>query len=90
MELKINSWKTNTPPNVNHRIIKDYIQDTAAKYNIPDYTLYNTRVDRASKIQNIWQVQTTTLTGRGSEAKKESKHWVWLRSAAQLGSTDTK
>jgi len=76
IELKINSWKPNTPPIVNHRIIKDYIQDTATKYNIPDCTLYKTRVDRASKIQNIWQIQTTTLTGRGSEAKKKSKHWV--------------
>jgi ACS family pantothenate transporter-like MFS transporter len=76
MELKINSWKSNTPPNVNHRIISDYIQDTAAKFNIPECTLYNTRVEHVSKIKNLWRVQTTSLAGRGSKTSKKTKTWV--------------
>ncbi len=74
--MKLNPWKPGTPPIVNHSILAEYIQDTASRCGLNTCTLYNTRVERASKVKNKWRLQTTSLNTHELIKNKETKLWV--------------
>ena len=77
MELKLNTWKLDTAPIVNHEVIAEYIQDTATKSGIESCILYNTRVEQASKIDGKWHLQTKTLDVRRTDIPKQTiNFWV--------------
>lgn len=77
LELSISKWKADTADFVNHTVLKDYIQDTAAAHDIPSLTHFNTRVETVTQDAGYWHVQTSTL-GKTDSGKSEKiiKNWV--------------
>jgi cation diffusion facilitator CzcD-associated flavoprotein CzcO len=74
MKLSINSWPPGTEPIVRHNVLAEYIQDTAAKAGVNEVAQYNTKVERVSKEQGHWKVQTSTLDA--GEIEATTKDWV--------------
>lgn len=75
LEMKINTFKPGTPSIVNHRVLKEYIQDTSSKFDIPACTLYNTRVEHIFKKNKRWQVETSTVIAHEAGEVKKTNHW---------------
>lgn len=77
LEMSINNWRPDTQDYVNHSILKDYIQDTAAAYDINSLTWFNTRVEHVENDAGYWHVQTSTLSKTASgKLTKILKTWV--------------
>ncbi|KAJ8108186.1 hypothetical protein OPT61_g8351 [Boeremia exigua] len=71
LETTLNKFPPGTEDFVSHSVLKDYIQDTAARTEVDAVTKYNTEVQKVSKIGDKWAVRTTTLETRddGSQAR---------------------
>lgn len=84
LEMTINNWKPGTEDTVSHDVLKDYIQDTAAKHDINSLTLYNTRVGEVVREGRLWRVGTSTLDVTASgKVTKINRQWVWLNFTAE-------
>ena len=79
MKLKINSWPAGTEDYVNHQVLNEYIQDTSHKTGVHSKTLYNTRVEKISKIERLWKVQTSTLMREEGAFDRIEGDWVELQ-----------
>ena len=76
MKLKINSWPSGSADFVNHRVLNDYIQDTASKSGVHSKTRYNTRVEKIFKSGPVWNVQTSSLTASRGASRRVERDWV--------------
>lgn len=74
MKMTLNSWKEGTEQIVPHKVLAEYIQDTAAKTGVNEITHHNTKVERVFKEHKLWRVQTSTLDTEKKE--KISRDWV--------------
>jgi cation diffusion facilitator CzcD-associated flavoprotein CzcO len=61
LETTLNKFPTGTEDFVSHQVLKDYIQDTAAKMKVDEITQYNTEVKDVTKNGEKWTVKTTSL-----------------------------
>ncbi|KAF3038594.1 hypothetical protein E8E11_004474 [Didymella keratinophila] len=61
LETTLNKFPSGTDDFVSHSVLKDYIQDTAAKTAVDAVTQYNTDVRNVTKVGSNWTVQTSTL-----------------------------
>jgi cation diffusion facilitator CzcD-associated flavoprotein CzcO len=61
LETTLNKFPPGTEAFVSHSVLKDYIQDTAAKTAVDALTQYNTDVQNVTKVGSEWAVQTSTL-----------------------------
>jgi cation diffusion facilitator CzcD-associated flavoprotein CzcO len=61
LETTLNKFPPGTEDFVSHSVLKDYIQDTAAKTAVDALTQYNTDVRNVTKVGSKWAVQTSTL-----------------------------
>ena len=61
LETTLNRFPTGTDDFVSHQVLRDYIQDTAAKTKVDKITQYNTEVKNVAKNGGKWTVETTTL-----------------------------
>ncbi|OKL61241.1 hypothetical protein UA08_03109 [Talaromyces atroroseus] len=75
LELSLNTWKPNTESFANHRVLAEYIQDTASKTGIAGQTLFNTKVERVNKQDGKWRVETRTWDHDTQETA--AQHWVF-------------
>ncbi|KAF1847961.1 dimethylaniline monooxygenase [Cucurbitaria berberidis CBS 394.84] len=75
LETTLNKFPTGTEDFVTHDVLKDYIQDTAAKTGVNDITQYDTEVKHVSKEGAKWIVETATLHSddAGRTSRKSSK-----------------
>ncbi|KAI9738410.1 MAG: hypothetical protein M1834_008913 [Cirrosporium novae-zelandiae] len=71
LQLKVNSFPPKTPDYVNHKVLEEYIQDTAQKTGVDELILYNTNVDNAEKEDGKWWLSTSTL----KSGKKVAQNW---------------
>ncbi len=76
MKLKINEWPEGTEDYVNHRVLSEYIQDTARRSGVHERTLYDTRVEKVEKRGKGWGVRTSTLKREGSGLRRVGRDWV--------------
>lgn len=60
----MNKFPPGTEDFVSHSVLKDYIQNTAARTEVDAVTQYNTEVQHVSKTGEKWAVQTATLQTR--------------------------
>lgn len=61
LRTKLNAWPDGTPRYVNHRVIKDYIQDTSKKAGVDDVTNFGSLVTRVHKDVGKWHLHWTLL-----------------------------
>lgn len=61
LETTLNKFPPGTEDYVPHRVLADYIQDTAISTGVHDLTQYNTAVRSVSKTGGSWTVETATL-----------------------------
>lgn len=61
LETTLNKFPSGTPDFVSHSVLKDYIQDTAARTEVDAVTRYNTEVQNLTKQGEKWAVRTATL-----------------------------
>jgi hypothetical protein len=61
MRTTLHAWPEGTPGYVNHRIIKEYIQDLSKENGVEEVTRYGTRVTKLHKEGQIWQVTSSVL-----------------------------
>ncbi|KAF3045965.1 hypothetical protein E8E12_009293 [Didymella heteroderae] len=61
LETTLNKFPPGTEDFVSHSVLKDYIQDTAAKTAVDTITQYNTDVRNVTKKGSKWAVQTSKL-----------------------------
>lgn len=64
LETTLNKFPPGTEDFVSHSVLKDYIQDTAARTEVDAVTQYNTEVQNVSKKGEKWTVKTATLQTR--------------------------
>lgn len=83
MEMKLNEWRPGTAQVVNHKILAEYIQDTASKSGVDSCTLYNTRVEHAFKQASKWYLETSTLN-TNEMGKCKNTNDIWARQALNL------
>jgi ACS family pantothenate transporter-like MFS transporter len=57
----LNPFPVGTEDYVSHSVLKDYIQDTAAKTGVQRITHYDTEVKKLSKVNGKWKVETVSL-----------------------------
>jgi len=77
MEMKLNQWRLGTAQIVSHKVVAEYIQDTAFKSGVDSCIIYNTRVDHVFKRSNKWYLETITLnTDDLGKCKKTNNVWV--------------
>ena len=76
MTTKVNSWPPGTPDFVNHRVINEYIHDTAVKTGVHAKTVYNSRVERIEKRTSEWKIITSMLSAGGRGPKRSERTWV--------------
>lgn len=62
----MNKFPQGTEDFVSHSVLKDYIQDTAAKTAVDAVTHYNTEVQNVTKKGSKWAVQTATIQAHDS------------------------
>ncbi|TIA40929.1 dimethylaniline monooxygenase [Aureobasidium pullulans] len=61
MKLRTHDWPPQTPDFVTHDVLATYIQDTAAANDVLSNISFRTRVDKAEKKGNKWEVQSSRL-----------------------------
>ncbi|TIA02014.1 dimethylaniline monooxygenase [Aureobasidium pullulans] len=61
MKLRAHDWPPQTPDFVTHDVLATYIQDTAAANDVLSNISFRTRVDKAEKKGNKWEVQSSRL-----------------------------
>jgi hypothetical protein len=61
MRTKLNAWPPGTPDYVSHRVLKDYIQDTARKTGVEELTVYGANVSKLEKNGETWNLTYSTL-----------------------------
>jgi ACS family pantothenate transporter-like MFS transporter len=77
LETTLNRFPAGTEDFVSHQVLRDYIQDTAAKTRVDEITQYDTEVRKVMKIGEKWTVETTTLhTDDKGEVSKATKAQV--------------
>jgi hypothetical protein len=57
----LNRFPPGTADYVTHKVLGDYIRDTAVTTGVQEVTQYNTNVRRVWKSGGLWTVETTTL-----------------------------
>lgn len=74
LETTLNQFPPGTEDFVSHSVLKDYIQDTAAKTAVDAVTQYDTEVQSVAKRGEKWSVQTATFRTRadGTESLEPS------------------
>lgn len=65
LETTLNKFPSGTENFVSHSVLKNYIQDTAAKTAVDAVTQYNTDVQNVTKVGKKWVVQTSSLRSHG-------------------------
>ena len=81
LETTLNTFPLGTEDFVSHSVLKDYIQDTAAKTAVDAVTQYNTNVQNVTKVGSKWTVQTSTFKSHDiGTGKFESSKSVRLAS----------
>jgi ACS family pantothenate transporter-like MFS transporter len=84
LETTLNKFPAGTEDFVSHQVLRDYIQDTAAKTRVDEVTQYDTEVRKVRKIGEKWTVETTTLhTDENGEVSKAEKAPVSLSRASR-------
>jgi hypothetical protein len=61
MRTKLNAWPPGTPEYVSHRILKEYIQDTARKTGVEGLTIFGANVSNLKKSGDEWIITFSTL-----------------------------
>ncbi|MCJ1379607.1 hypothetical protein MMC17_002709 [Xylographa soralifera] len=74
LAIKGQPWRKGTPDFVNHRVLKEYIQNVAAKSATESEYLFDTRVERIWKEGPQWIIRSTTLKYRASGEVKKISH----------------
>jgi ACS family pantothenate transporter-like MFS transporter len=76
LETTLNRFPAGTEDFVSHKVLGDYIQETAAKTSVDEITQYDTEVRKVTKTGEKWIVETTTLhtdeSGKLSKANRSS------------------
>ena len=80
LEVSLNPWKPNTEPFVSHRVLLEYIQDTAVKTGVTKRTLFNTKVEHMKKEQGHWRIRTSTW----DHAKQTKTFQSWVSLSASV------
>ena len=62
MKLKDHPWPPGTEHFVNHKVLAAYIQSAAESFGVKKSILFNTRVERIWKEDNMWRVQSSKLS----------------------------
>jgi cation diffusion facilitator CzcD-associated flavoprotein CzcO len=90
LETTLNRFPAGTEDFVSHQVLRDYIQDTAAKTRVDEVTQYDTEVRKATKTGEKWTVETTTLhTDDNGEVSKIDRAPVSLNRAFQCFDHDS-
>ncbi|KAE8351271.1 cytochrome P450 [Aspergillus coremiiformis] len=61
MQIKLRAWPEGTPDFVNHRVVKEYIQDIATHTGVHERTVYGARVRHVHKDGETWHVNWSIL-----------------------------
>ncbi|KAF2421056.1 FAD/NAD(P)-binding domain-containing protein [Tothia fuscella] len=61
MRTKLNGWPEGTPDFVNHRILKEYIQETSKIASVDSNTIYGALVTELQKKDEKWHLTYSTL-----------------------------
>jgi cation diffusion facilitator CzcD-associated flavoprotein CzcO len=90
LETTLNRFPAGTEDFVSHQVLRDYIQDTAAKTRVDEITQYDTEVRKVMKIGEKWTVETTTLhTDDNGEVSKMYRSPVSLSRTSQYCDHDS-
>jgi hypothetical protein len=83
LETTLNQFPPETEDYVTHKVLGDYIQDTALATGVHEVTHYNTSVRRVWKRDRLWTVETALLRINDTAEFKleESSHVSILISA---------
>lgn len=85
LRTKLNAWPEETPPYVNHRVLKEYIQGTSKKAGVDDVTIFGALVTSVYKEGGKWHVHWSLLhedsqTGEVAEqSESEVNHLVRVK-----------
>ncbi|KAL6161301.1 hypothetical protein ACJBU6_00421 [Exserohilum turcicum] len=61
LQTTLNQFPAGTEDYVTHKVLADYIQDTAISTGVHEVTQYDTNVESVSKKGESWSVETTTF-----------------------------
>lgn len=56
LQTSLLPWPKETPPIVNHKVLKEYIQNISKTTGVDEFTRYNTRVIDLQKAEGKWNV----------------------------------
>ncbi|OXG54155.1 dimethylaniline monooxygenase [Cryptococcus neoformans] len=75
MAFKDFPYPPGTQANVSHAHISSYVQSYVKHYGIDQFTSYNTRVERAEKIGDIWKLTLRKVVDEGEDRVRED-YWI--------------
>lgn len=61
LRTRLNAWPDGTPHYVNHRVLKEYIQDTSNKAGVDNVTKFGALVTSVYKSGPEWNVHWSSL-----------------------------
>lgn len=84
LRTKLNAWPDGTPHYVNHRVLKEYIQDTSSKAGVDNVTIFGALVTKVYKDGHGWHVHWSSLHEDPKEGKTSGReqsavsaeHWT--------------
>jgi cation diffusion facilitator CzcD-associated flavoprotein CzcO len=91
LETTLNRFPAGTQDYVTHKVLGDYIKDTAISTGVHKVTQYNTNVKNVSKSGETWTVETATLqtdTAGAVELKTSSQVSIILTAFAIILTPD--
>jgi MFS transporter, ACS family, pantothenate transporter len=75
MKTKLHSWPEGTADFVNHRILEEYIQETARKTKVDKSTIFGAKVTQVEKHGKKWNLKYETLRSDAIDGKDwKQKH----------------
>ncbi|WVQ72197.1 hypothetical protein IAR50_001743 [Cryptococcus sp. DSM 104548] len=75
MAFKDFPYPLGTQPNVSHTLISTYVHDYAQHFGIDKLTSYNTRVELAEKVGDIWRLTLRKVVDEGQDQARE-EYWT--------------
>lgn len=75
LQFKDFPYPPGTQANVSHAHISSYVQSYVKHYGIDQFTSYNTRVEQAEKIGDIWKLTLRKVVDEGEDRVRED-YWI--------------
>ncbi|TYJ53790.1 hypothetical protein B9479_005550 [Cryptococcus floricola] len=75
MAFKDFPYPPGTEPNVSHTLISTYVHDYALHFGLDKLTSYNTRVELAEKVGDIWRLTLRRVVDEGEDKARE-EYWT--------------